>query len=36
MWPCLYNAIVLHMVNMKSRRTEGFSNGSVENDANHG
>ena len=35
MWPCLYNASVLHVVNMKSRRSEGFLMVFVENDVNH-
>ena len=35
MWPCLYNASVLHEVNMKSRRSEGFFMVLVENDANN-
>ena len=37
MWPCLYNASVLHVVNMKSHRLKGFFflMVFVENDANH-
>ena len=35
MWPCLYNASVLHVVNMKPHRSKGFFYGFVENDANH-
>ena len=35
MWLCLYNANVLHVVNMKSRRSEGFLMVFVENDVNH-
>ena len=36
MWPCFYNASVLHVVNMKSRRTEVFFVVVfVKNDANH-
>ena len=35
MWLCLYNANVLHVVNMKSRRSEGFLMVFVENDANY-
>ena len=36
MWPCLYNASVLHVVNMKSHRSKGgFLMVFVENDANH-
>ena len=35
MWPCLYNASVLHVVSMKSRRSGGFSMVFVENDANY-
>ena len=35
MWPCLYNASVLHVVNMKSRRSEVFFKVFVGNDANH-
>ena len=31
----LYNATVLHVINMKSRRSEGFFMVFVENDANH-
>ena len=34
MRPCLYNASVLHVVNMKSRRS-GFLMVFVENDVNH-
>ena len=32
MWPCLCNASVLHVVNMKSRRSEGFLMVFVENE----
>ena len=36
MLPCLYDTIVLHFLNMKSRRTEGFwFMVCVENDTNH-
>ena len=35
MWPCLYNVSVLHVVNMKLRRSEGFLMVFVENDANY-
>ena len=36
MLPCLYDTIVLHLSNMKSRRTEGFwFMVFVENDTNH-
>ena len=35
MWPCLYNAGLLHVVIMKSRRSGGFLMVFVENDSNH-
>ena len=35
MWPCLYNASVLHVVNMESRRSKGFLMVFVENGVNH-
>ena len=35
MWPCLYNASVLHVVNMKSRWSKGFLMVFVENGVNH-
>ena len=36
MWSCLYDTVVLHLLNMKSCRTEGFwFMVFVENDTNH-
>ena len=35
MWLCLYDVGLLHVISMKSHRSEGFLMVFVENDANH-